>query len=147
MFVAAALTAYDNETEEPEDLHKYGELFFEYIGWGEDDETMASYERHVEHHPCSFEELGLSDKPYQHGHGEDDGLEYPIFWESEHEVRLWKKKFKCMKHEDFVIWGNFNTAKAQQVAISFSICEGEGCYDKEKILAWLDTQYIVMLYH
>ena len=108
---------------------------------------MASYERHVEHHPCSFEELGLSDKPYQHGHGEDDGLEYPIFWESEHEVRLWKKKFKCMKHEDFVIWGNFNTAKAQQVAISFSICEGEGCYDREKILAWLDTQYIVMLYH
>lgn len=36
-FVAAAITAYDNETEPPSDLAKYGELVFQRHTWGEDD--------------------------------------------------------------------------------------------------------------
>ena len=36
-FVAAAITAYDSETESPADLHKYGELVFYHEGWNATD--------------------------------------------------------------------------------------------------------------
>ena len=56
-FVAAALTAYDNETEVIEDP-TYGELVIEQFGWGYE-ESFRSESRDLDYHYCSDEELGL----------------------------------------------------------------------------------------
>ena len=56
-YVAAAITAYDAETEIVEDP-TYGELIFEHYGWGYDG-GLKSQRRGIEHHYCSDEELGI----------------------------------------------------------------------------------------
>jgi len=63
-FLAAALTAYDGETEIIED-EKYGELIIEHYGWGYSD-GIGSGSRKIEHHYCSDEELGLEKGPNTH---------------------------------------------------------------------------------
>ena len=50
-------------------------------------------------HACSDDELGLT-----------PGLDYPLIEESTNEVVTWKKKFKCVEEDKYVVWGNFNTA-------------------------------------
>ena len=57
LFVAAALTQFDAETESIEDW-RYGELIFEQYGWGYDSSIKAS-NRRLDYHACSDEELGL----------------------------------------------------------------------------------------
>ena len=74
LFIAAALTAYDNETEEPTDLHKYGEIIFEKSGWGDTDEGFKEYTTTLSHRACTESELGLSSTPGV----TDASLEYPI---------------------------------------------------------------------
>lgn len=64
------------------------------------------------------------------------------------EVRTWKKKFKCANSEDLVIWGDYNSAKAQQMVVKFKICEGHSyCESKENIKQWLSGKFIVVLYN
>lgn len=46
------------------------------------------------------------------------------------------------------IWGDYNSAKAQQIAISFKMCEGlPNCESKETIREWLRGKYIVLIYN
>ena len=69
-FIAAALTAYDLETEFIEVPEKYGELVFEHYGWGNDGVT-TSHNVRLNHHLCSDEELGIERGP--------NTLAYPVF--------------------------------------------------------------------
>ena len=68
-------------------------------------------------HYCSDAELGFADDP------DVDSSIYPIFESSKSEVETWKKKFKCIPREDLVIWGDYNSAKAQQIAVKFDMCD------------------------
>ena len=61
----------------------------------------------MEYHYCSDEELGLVKGP--------NTLAYPIFESSINEVTTWKKKFKCADPETLQIWGDYNSAAAQQL--------------------------------
>ena len=63
------------------------------------------------------------------------------------EVDIYSKKFKCINPEDLVIWGDYNSQKAQQINVKFRMCEGDGCKDKQEILEWLSGKYIVLLYN
>ena len=46
-----------------------------------------------------------------------------------------------------VIWGNYNSVKAQQIAIKFKMCTGDGCDSEEEIRNWLKKKYIYILYN
>ena len=130
-FLAAALTEYDNNTEVIEDL-SYGELVIEHYYWGYDDDGFNAGTRAVDYHYCSDEELGFSPGPAT--------TIYPIFSSSVSEVKMWKKKFKCLNKEDMVIWGNYNSKEAQQVTIKFKTCNhdvNDYCKSKENIKQWL----------
>ena len=142
LFVAAALTEYDNNTERIEVPEKYGELVIEHFGWGYDDDKISSGTRPaIENHYCSDEELGFIQGP--------STKVFPIFESSVNEVKTYKKKFKCINEEEIVIWGDYNSQKAQQIAVNFKMCEpGVGeCAEKDEILKWLQNKYIVMLYN
>ena len=69
LFVAAALTEYNSNTEIIEEPEKYGELVLGHYGWGNDDE-IASSANNVDFHYCSDEELGFERT--------DNTLLYPI---------------------------------------------------------------------
>ena len=103
-FVAAALTEYESNTEVIEEA-RYGELVFEHYGWGYDENDIAVASSELAHHYCSDEELGFTQGP--------DTIIYPIFESSLEEVKIWKKKFKCVDRGDLVIWGDYNSQKAQ----------------------------------
>ena len=63
--LAAAFTAYDNETEPILDP-SYGELVFKHCYWGklnEDGEYEAARERIKSQHTCTSDELGFGDDP------------------------------------------------------------------------------------
>ena len=62
----------------------------------------------------------------------------------------YRKKFKCVDPEDLIIWGDYNSRRAQQLAVKFKICDGgpaNGCKEKEEILEWIKGKYIVLLYN
>ena len=42
-----------------------------------------------------------------------DTIMYPIVEASKKEFNTYKKKFKCIDKNDLVIWGDFNSPKAQ----------------------------------
>ena len=60
--MAAALTGYDEDNEGFIGNRKYGELVFEYYGWGNDEDFVLEGGR-IPSHPCSKEELGLVKGP------------------------------------------------------------------------------------
>ena len=79
-FVAAALTEYDSIREIIED-REYGELFFEWYGWGYGD-SIGSKSTELEYHYCSEQELGLQEST--------DSLIYPVQESYKRHVELYK---------------------------------------------------------
>ena len=58
---------------------------------------------------------------------------YPTFKDSATEVMTFKKKFKCIDKDELVVWGDYNSAKAQQINIKFKMCEsGKGVICKNE---------------
>ena len=99
LFVAAALTGFNSDTEILEDP-KYGKLKVIHFGWGNTDGLLSTPEP-IENHFCSLEELGITP-------GEKTKI-YPIYKSSQKEVHTYRKKFKCINSQDMVIWGDFNS--------------------------------------
>ena len=136
LYVAAALTKYDSDPEPITDP-RYGEMIIEYYGWGYEGE-LESKKTPIETHSCSDEELGIA-----------DDVEYPIFKTSATEVSLWKKKFLCADKKDLIIYGDYNSAKAQTISIRFLFCDSsknDYCFSREETIEWLQHKYIILLY-
>ena len=67
---------------------------------------------------------------------------------------MWKKKFKCIPRKDLIIWGDYNSAKAQQISIKFEMCDstkerfaGVACEEKAVIQKWLRRKFIVVIFN
>ena len=134
LFVAAALTEYNTNRTITEDK-RYGELNIELYSWADN----IYQEIHIHNHFCSDEELGLAQGA--------NTIIYPTLESSKNEVDIYSKKFKCINKEDLVIWGDYNSQAAQQIAVKFRMCEGDGCKTKEEIMEWLSGKFIVLLYN
>ena len=53
-----------------------------------------------------------------------------------------------MDEENLQIWGDYDSEKAQQLAIRFRMCVGaDYCESEENIREWLKRKYIVILYN
>lgn len=109
LFVAAALTAYDTERESIEEP-RYGELVIEHYQWGNGG-GLDSGAGILENHPCSDHELGL--KSEDDDSGATNFRTFSIYESSRSEVETWKNKFKCVNRDELVIWGDYNSVKAQ----------------------------------
>ena len=67
--------------------------------------------------------------------GKEDSIMWPLHETAFDEITLWKKKFKCVKPEDYKIWGEYNSNKARQLMISFEKCHGHDyCKSNVEIL-------------
>ena len=149
LFIAAALTEYDDNTEVIEDK-QFGELVIEHYGWGYEG-ALGTKSTSLKEHYCSDAELGLASQAETDSTGSSI---YPIFESSKKEVQTWKKKFKCIPREDLIIWGDYNSAKAQQISVKFEMCDdtkerfkGVTCKEKEEIQKWLQRKFIILLYN
>ena len=134
-FVAAALTNYDDETEPLYDP-RYGDLTLEHYGW--DSIGLQPSSTVLPTRNCSDEDLGL-----------DASADFPIFAGSFNEVKTWKKKFRCTNEKNLVIYGDYNSAKAQQFVIKFAFCdasERSDCHSREETQEWLRRKFIILLY-
>ena len=76
LFIAAAITEYDSNTEIVEE-ERYGELIIEHYGWGYG-EGITSGSKAIDYHWCSDEELGFVKGP--------DTVIFPILESSVGEV-------------------------------------------------------------
>lgn len=55
-----------------------------------------------------------------------------------------------MDKENLVIYGDYNSAKAQQLAVTFRMCESsdpEYCHSEEETREWLMRKFIVLLHN
>ena len=69
------------------------------MGW-----TLTSlYDEIIPTHMCSEKELGLIDSSPKYMRPRQDSYDY---------VKLYRKKFRCIKEKDRFISGNFNTMNA-----------------------------------
>ena len=102
-FLAAAITEYNSDPNPVEEA-QYGELIIEHYGWGYGD-GIGSGSRPLNYHTCTDEELGYVRT--------ENTVIYPVYESSQAEVDTYRKKFKCIPNEDLVIWGDYNSAKAQ----------------------------------
>ena len=102
-FIAVALTIYD-DNEEITEQKEYGELIVEHYGWGYDEDTIGTGGGLLDYDWCTEEELGLLQGPNTRA--------YPILESSRKELQNYRKKFKCIKEDDMVIWGSYNSQKA-----------------------------------
>lgn len=101
--MAAAITEYNSDPNPVEEA-QYGELIIEHYGWGYGD-GIGSGSRPLNYHTCTDEELGYVRT--------ENTVIYPVYESSQAEVDTYRKKFKCIPNEDLVIWGDYNSAKAQ----------------------------------
>ena len=63
-------------------------------------------------------------------------------------MQRYRRKFKCIKPEDTVVWGDYNSEPAMQISIKFKMCEGKAvCRSREEIRKWLSGKYIVILFN
>ena len=142
LFVAAALSSYDHSILEVEENLQYGELVIEHYGWGYQTAFGGSISKELNHHFCSDEELGFEFGP--------NTIIYPSFQDSVTEIMTFKKKFKCIDKDEYVVWGDYNSAKAQQINIKFKMCEnGNGiiCKSESEIKDFLSGKYVILLYN
>ena len=138
-FLAAALTNYDSNTEVLE-KPEYGELLIEHYGWGNADIGYSYGSHPLPNRFCSREEIGLERT--------ENTKIYPIYERSIPEVETYSKKFKCIDSKSQVIWGDYNSAKAMQLAVKFHMCSGHDyCKSKDEIRDWISGMYIVLLYN
>ena len=73
---------------------------------------------------------------------------FPLQEQAKSAFRAFRNKFRCLKENDMQIWGSYDSEKAQQLAISFKMCEGaDYCESEENIREWLRHKYIVLLYN
>lgn len=139
-YLAAALTEYNKDPEPTED-RRYGQLTFSHYAWNFDSSSdqINGYVP-IESHQCSDIELGFNRT--------DETKLYPVKESMLDEVRSFKKKFKCIDTEDLVIWGDYNSNTAQQLAVSFVMCKDhEYCKSENEIREWLKNKFIVLLYN
>ena len=94
---------YDSNTEIIESP-EYGELIIEHYGWGYEGE-LASGSQNLNYHYCTDEEMGITPGPKT--------IIFPVFETSQGEVDTYRKKFKCIDPEDLIIWGDYNSRRAQ----------------------------------
>lgn len=100
--IAAAFSAYDDETE-PIDDPSVGELVFNHIKWGRNpDGTVLDGRYRISSHRCSRAELGLED--------ENEGTTlFPIDPNFKRDFEFYHKKLICPDVEDLRIFGGDNT--------------------------------------
>ena len=108
------------------------------MGW--DGEDVSFYEQEIENHFCTDEDLGI-DKT-------QNTVMFPLVQYSQAEVLTYRKKFRCIDNDELRIWGDYNSAKAQQIIVRFKMCIGEdNCESEENIREWLKRKYIVILHN
>ena len=64
------------------------------------------------------------------------------------EVQLYKKKFKCIPNDSVALWGDYNSARTQQLEISFQMCQDDPeCKTEAEVREWLKRKYILLLFN
>ena len=106
--IAAAFTAYDDETE-PIDDPTVGSVVFNHYKWGENSDGSLYAGRYlIKSHRCTRKELGLD-----RDSDDQESNMFPMEANFDRDIELYHKKFFCPDQEDLRIFGDFNTIKAQ----------------------------------
>ena len=108
--ISAALTKYDDETEDILDP-TYGEIVFMRYFWGtqEDGEYKSGREKLSSQHKCTSDELGLGDT--------DKAKFYPMDKKNRGFIEKYQKKFHCIDPEDLYVYGDWNSDKSSFINV------------------------------
>ena len=76
----------------------------------------------------------------------------PIFPGSRDEVAFYSKKFLCVDKEDYSLYGDYNSARAQQFNVQFLRCNAEDhpdvdCASEEEITEFIRNKFMLILYN
>ena len=144
LMLAFGLTAYDNNIE-PIDDATYGELKAFYKTWGLPGDPHGVNWVELPTKQCTREQLGYKDYD---GQVNEESLFYPVHKNSEYDVNLYRKKFKCVEDQNLKILGDYNSGVTRSFVILFLKCDpdntsGIQCKSDEEIIKWLRRKFIL----
>ena len=131
--IAFAITAYDSN-QEPIDDYRYGKIAAKIVQWGFSDTQGVDIGGNLDHHNCSREELGL-DEP-----DSDKAKFWPLHDNSYNDVNFYSKKLKCLDN-GITIQGDYNSAKAKILKITFEKCNNETLLVERNKTATLEERH------
>lgn len=138
--IAVALITDDSDKEELFNDPTIGEIVFNHYKWGKTpDGKHISGRYRIESHPCTREELGLD--------GDGTNAKFlPINANFRNAVDAQHKKLLCLNREDLMMYGNFQTEKAQLLNVQFVKCHDRtDCKSDKEIKSFLRDSYLFML--
>ena len=141
--VAFGLTAYDSSSD-PEPFDRgYGEIGAYMKVWGEKDEdgnSVPTYFAKLKTRPCERNDINFEGK---------ENIGKTTFFkpapEFEYDAERFYDVLQCIT-DDPVLAGDYNSAKAIQLVITFTICRGRYyCKDEATIKEWLARKFILTM--
>ena len=70
--------------------------------------------KQLKSHFCTDEDLGLTRT--------QNTVMFPLNKNHEFELETYRNKFRCVDRDELQIWGDFNSAQAQQLIVRFKMC-------------------------
>ena len=135
--IGAAVTAYDGNKSSIEDV-TIGTLEFYIKEFGTEANPGLNF-RKVENKPCEFNNVDGTNL---------DSSFYPTLPNSENDILTYGPKMKCINEEGFDLFGNYDTAAAKNLLVTFDKCDPEkrnDCKSEQEITDWLSSKYIIIL--
>ena len=131
--VAFGLTAYDKNSDQTPFDDSFGKLKAGLKVWGLKDEkgnTLPTETKELKVEPCKSNNIDWD------GTGGDEFLFFKPADEFRYDIERFYEKLMCIV-DPYEIQGDYNSAMAKQLVISFEKCRGEGCKDEAIIDRWL----------
>ena len=114
-----------------------GNLRIQEWRWGKDaNGDYFDYQKNLETHLCSDEELGYTDDPkwphlFALGRGQPD--------------KVTKDHIMCLKEEDLLIYGSYSSGSGRMINLVLDKCLGHDyCLSDKEIIKWFSTKYIFL---
>ena len=133
----------------PEPLtDSYGKLTAYQKVWGEVDaqgNSLPTYMRPLKTRPCQADDIDFDEDSSTNRYFFKPASEYAS------DVKKFYDKLQCLD-ENFDLQGNYNTAKAKQLVLTFEICRDatnsaqRTCHDYEEVIKpWLKRKFLFTL--
>ena len=121
--VAFGLTAYDSSSDPAPFDETYGTVGAYIKTWGEKDAAgnyVATYFRKLETEPCQAKDINFEN--------EENQDKYKFFVpvpEMQGNIKRFMNVLQCIKNDDAELMGDYNSAAAKQLVITFEMCRNK----------------------
>lgn len=146
--VAFGLTAFDSSSDPAPFDDTYGTVGAYIKIWGEKDaagNSTPTYFKKLETEPCKDSDINIDNVENQ-----DKFKFFAPAPEFANDVKRFKNVLNCIKNDDHELMGDYNSAAAKQLVITFEMCRrgktpGVNCKSESVIKDWMARKFLLTM--